>query len=541
MIRSIRLFLYFVVGVLLSSVVVISHAETISATSGTDTRGPVSWCGQTSGGAQYYKCAATPEGACSASNDVWNASNPANMATGCQATVSIANSGTKATANVPYTYSGQTMYMWSTGDCPAGYDAVGGVATSAACKKTGFICPDSTWTLSGSTCTRPDCRADQTRDSSGLCSCPAGKNDTGTMCVTSCPEGYHSFTPDDGRCEKNCIGRQVQGLSGVCKCDPGVKNAFSFAYDDGKSFGNCNDGCLVNTSSASFCPGLLAKIPAGNLSGVTCYTYGTTTGEICGANSTLPPEKNLPITLVPAAPAPTPTAPTTENPNPPAPDPKETADNNKNPGACAASGGVYYSVGGVGKCGTPANDNSMDKLTIKEKKTIKTNPDGTSSETTETIKTIQNPNTGETVTDKGTTTTTKDAAGNVTGTGTETSSGKGDGAGEEPGQCAKEPNSPMCKKGVPGEKGKYDGQSAKIEEAKAELRAKFAEVRAAASALFSGSLGTGGGALPCYPPITVLGKSWSLCFSKFSNELSVIGTFVMLSAAVSAAFIVLRR
>lgn len=59
-------------------------------------------------------------------------------------------------------------------------------------------CPDTSWTfsgnpqnwtLSGTTCTRPDCTASQTRDADGVCrdTCPAGTNWSPALSSCSCP------------------------------------------------------------------------------------------------------------------------------------------------------------------------------------------------------------------------------------------------------------------------------------------------------------------------------------------------------------------
>ena len=197
----------------------------------------------------------------------------------------------------------------------------------------------------------------------------------------------------------------------------------------------------------------------------------------------------------------------------------------------------------------PEGTAGASKPVVDLSKKTETFPDNTT-KTTETTKTTD-PNTQ--ATDTRTTTTSTGGQSGTAGTSTTTSNtggstgdgtgnGSGDGSGDEPGQCAKEPNSPMCKKGTVPQKGKFDdGQDGKVTAAKDQLRAKFAEVKSAASSMFSGSLATGGGSLPCPPPITILGKSWTLCVADYSDQLSIIGTFIMLAAAVGAAFIVLRR
>lgn len=407
----------------------------------------------------------------------------------------------------------------------------------------GLGCP-ATYTLSGSSCVRPDCPVGQVRGAGDVCECPAGQENDGGTCKTACPSGYHRFVPDDGRCEKDCIGNQTQAANGTCKCTPSQNQIYSMTSDSGASPG-CDGGCKTTSFLGTlYCPkSSSALVSVGALpAGTQCWGYGGRTGETC--TPAAPPRVDVKLApLPPPAPPETPTPPTPENPTPPPPDPKATPDNNKDPVACGAAGGTYMVVSGQGKCATPGADNGMDGVKAKATETVTINPDGTKTITTEKTVEVADPLTGQTSTKKMTTTVTKDSAGNTTGTGSSESSGSSEtGDGEQPGQCAKEPDSPLCKKGVVPTKGQFSTeQEGKIEAKKAELRAKFAEVKASAQSMFAGNLGTGGGSLPCYPPIMVLGSSFSMCFTQFEGELSMIGLFIMLSAALGAAFIVLKR
>lgn len=525
--RQFRLFLYFVVGLLLSSVAVLSHAETRPATLGTG----YTWS-KTQGvpGLSWESAAQT---GCQLSNSSWSYLRPLSA----EPTVAVASAGISCVA-VRASDGAQTNFsagVW--------YQVPKGYFCDTAQQWTG---PDL---INGiQTCSRPDCEGEQVRDSGGVCQCPAGKTLEEGTCKTTCPGGYHRFTPDDGRCEKDCIGNQVQDSSGVCKCTPSSNKVYALTAELGGSPG-CDGGCKTTSFLGTlYCPKSAAPLASiGSLpAGMTCYGYGGRTGDTC--TPATPPRIDVRLSPVPPpAPVPEPVQPTPENPTPPAPDPKTTPDNNKDPVQCGASGGVYLEVGGQGKCASPSPDNKMEGVKVKATETVTTNPDGSKTITTEKTTQTTDPVTGQTGTKKTTETVTKDASGNTTGTSTSdktgtSDSGSGDGSGDEPGQCAKEPNSPMCKKGTVPQKGKFDdGQDAKVTAAKDQLRAKFAEVKSAASAMFSGSLATGGGSLPCPPPITILGKSWTICFSQYSDQLSMIGTFVMLAAAVGAAFIVLRR
>lgn len=396
------------------------------------------------------------------------------------------------------------------------------------------------------TCTVSPCPEGTTRDASGVCQCPAGKALVDGICKLDCAAGYHPY--DDKFCVKDCVGYQVQDAIGACKCNPTSNQVYALTTEAGGSPG-CDGGCKTTSFLGTlYCPksssplSSISSLPTGS----TCYGYGGRTGETC--TPAAPPRIDVKLSpLPPPKPVDPVVDPTPENPNPPKPDPKTTPDNNKDPVKCGESGGVYLEVGGQGKCASPTPDNKMEGVKVKVTDTVTTNPDGSKTITTEKTTQTTDPVTGQTGTKKTTETVTKDASGNTTGTSTSdktgtSDSGSGDGSGDEPGQCAKEPNSPMCKKGTVPQKGKFDdGQDGKVTAAKDQLRAKFAEVKSAASSMFSGSLATGGGSLPCPPPITILGKSWTLCFADYSDQLSIIGTFIMLAAAVGAAFIVLRR
>lgn len=53
----------------------------------------------------------------------------------------------------------------------------------------GYTCPDASWTLAGTTCTRPDCAAGQFRDAAGVCrdTCPAGTTWAAAAEGCACP------------------------------------------------------------------------------------------------------------------------------------------------------------------------------------------------------------------------------------------------------------------------------------------------------------------------------------------------------------------
>lgn len=212
--------------------------------------------------------------------------------------------------------------------------------------------------------------------------------------------------------------------------------------------------------------------------------------------------------------------------------------------ALLVAGGNYITVGGVAKCLSTEGINSMDataKVTVKASTSSVVNADNSSTQTTEKTATVCDPTTGQCSSSRTTSTVTKDAAGNVVGgsSGTANTVGKGS---DDPnaGQCAKEPDSPMCRKGTVADKGKFDPRDADIEAAKNDLKAAFARVKGEASQLF-GSFATGRGSMPCNAPITILGQSFSLCFTAYEGQLSVIGLAIYLGAALATVFLILKR
>lgn len=318
----------------------------------------------------------------------------------------------------------------------------------------GYICPDSTWTLSGNQCTR----------NTVTCNYPAG-----------------SQTPS------------ADGLS--CRCNLDMLNFPSAAgrpwFEGVGEMPNqlCDGGCMRNTGFG---------LGGG---GKWSVEGGAFTGAKCDGN--------------------------TPAPSTPKPDKKPP---------CAATEGVMTSSSGKVSC-VPEGTPDARKPEVKKTESRETNPDGSTVDKTKT--TTKDPATGATHTEtvtttpSGTTTSSTDSGGSGS-----TAKGSGDNSGNEPGQCAKEPDSPMCKSGTVKEKGKYGDQDAKVQEAKEQLTAKFNEIKGALSAAFESSAGGGGGSLPCPPPVSVLGKSFSLCIADYGDKLSVLGGIIVFAASIVAILLV---
>lgn len=406
--RLTRLTLYFVLGLVLGAISVVSHAETISATLSVTSYTIGSYSAKIGG----YP---TQQEACEAGLG-WLKSGggvPAATLASCTARSGITVSG-----------PGQIV-----GDADYAYPPNGHIYQYVTSFAVGYTCPSGqNWTLQGNQCTRAECVAPQTRQSDGTCACPAGKVFEEGQCLTLCPAGYHRMKPDNGTCEKDCIGDQTQDSTGKCTCAIGNNKewiSFSGSYD---STTGCANGCQYN----------LGGMAIGNAVTKTYYTRGQRNGSICGANTNLTPAPKL-VDKTPLPPADT----SGTSKDGATPDPKNTPKNAGDPEACAAAGGSYGTYNGAAKCLTP--DANTPQITTKREESATTNPDGSKSATKGSTTTTCNGTSCTTTSESSTTTT--DAAGNSKTT-TTTGSGSGSGTGSGSGQkdfCADHPNSIICK------------------------------------------------------------------------------------------------
>lgn len=506
-IRQIRLFLYFLIGLLLGGLFSLAHAETIPATiSNTHLWSAPSW---------LYVGDKSWEDAKSfiktylvgTSEHVFTPDSEPASSISLQVTYKLSN-GQSQNSFFSLT-RGAAMYS-----CPSGQN----------------------WSVFGSVCIRADCVSEQVRGSDGVCMCPAGKELADGVCKTACPSGFHRRVPDDGQCEKDCIGEQFQETSGKCACAIGNTNQV-ISFTGAMTSQGCNNGCLYQLGSVAVGFG-------GGSPTQTSYSWGRKSGGICGANTTLTPAPALinKPTLPPSD-----TSGTGSDGS--SPDPKNTADNNKDPMACGAAGGSWGTYNGVGKCLSASPSSPIS--TTKPSTSTTTNSDGTSSTTTGQTTTTCDGQSCTTQTTSQTTvsgpggssTSTTNSTGAGTGAGTGTGTGEGEGDGQDKGDCTLEPNAPYCKEGVLKEKGSFnDGpQNAELDAVKGRLRAKFAEIKAAAMGMLEAGGSGGGGSLPCFQPVAVLGQNFNVCFTQYSEKLAPIGGYVIFAASLLAVFIVLRR
>lgn len=267
---------------------------------------------------------------------------------------------------------------------------------------TGYYCPSGqNWTVSGATCTRPDCAAGEERLSDGICkpACAAGE-----------------FRQADGTCKSTCVGAQFYETSyGACRCvtKQPTTQSYSVPYASAKA-GNldppsCSDGCQQVRSGVAFCPGgILTMVVGGS---TTCYARVGQTGQICApdAGGTSPIAVTLsPVSATPQAAGVGPTG---------GSDPFSTTPSNSDPMTCASSGGNWGVFNGKGTCYTPTPTDPVVKA--DEKKTTVTDPNTgkTTTTTTNNIETC----TGLGACSSTTTTTVSSGGGSGAGAGTTTS------------------------------------------------------------------------------------------------------------------------
>ncbi|MEV1309427.1 attachment protein [Pseudomonas aeruginosa] len=145
-----------------------------------------------------------------------------------------------------------------------------------------------------------------------------------------------------------------------------------------------------------------------------------------------------------------------------------------------------------------------------------------------------------------------DGSGGGDGNGGGDGSGDGDGSGTGgDGNGACDPAKENCSTGPEGPGGElkeptpgtWDDAIAtwekKVEEAKKELKTKVKANVDQMKGAFDLNLAEGGGQLPC-EPMTIWGKSYSLCISDYAGQLSSLRVALLLMAALIAALILLK-
>jgi hypothetical protein len=410
-------------------------------------------------------------------------------------------------------------------------------------------------------------------------SCPSGyglyvkSKDSLVVCKSTepntCPENQGWFlSPDDNKCHRpDCIGDQYRDpQNGFCECEKG-RFLYEFNSEQAASVaaGGCANGCFIPTQSMfGACPGGLLAMFHITDGPVTCYSYLERSGEVCypqgEAASDRPKTPGRSIDAELAPPSPPPTDKPGQAPDG-TPDDKNTQDNAKDIISCAKAGGNYVVSGGKGNClssqnvppekrdatieGTPKpttipGDDGGNSPGIIPGTTVRPSdgngPTGiqdlppyvppTFTSNPPCVKDCpESPNPGGS--DPGS------DPGGSTGGGGSGSSGSGDG------QCAKEPNSPMCRTGVVGAKGHFSDNSGKVEAATKEFQDYFDSIRNKISDMVGQGATPGGGSLPCRQ-FSAFGRDMSICLDKYADDLAIIGIMVMLAATLMSAFIIFR-
>lgn len=138
-----------------------------------------------------------------------------------------------------------------------------------------YVCPDQSWTLSGVSCTRPDCVAPETRQADGTCT---------TTCVAGQTKEVSYFSGKWAVCDKQSAG-----------CLTGTLSVPS-TYCDGK----CVYSLADSINSAPAVAGATVDKP----SPVYVYKNGTNTGQTCTVadNTSAPAPPTIPQKAPPCAP-----------------------------------------------------------------------------------------------------------------------------------------------------------------------------------------------------------------------------------------------
>lgn len=387
-------------------------------------------------------------------------------------------------------------------------------------------CPDNSWTLNGNICTR--------------LACPSGQYASGNQCL--------------------CANGAQVGSDGVTCCpmvgDGNAGAAMQWCWVGSPSASTCDstgsNGCAVRCNNVTFQkgdPNSVQIFPRQALGQSCTYTGSKAVESLGGGELT-----NDQLKAVDEA---------TKDP--------AKADS---PEGCLASGQGYVTGSSGTKCvpsgdtgvvkketsSNVATDSANNKTTSEQTKQYEAGPNGTGIETT--TETVTNPDGSKT---KTTTTTQKNPDGTVTESKTsETFNPDGSKSGEETSKsddpaddycsdnpdsvlckgfsdpCKEFPDSRLCRVGEIAPKGSFSDNSGRVDVARQAFADYFADVRSEASGLL-GSVSGGGGSLPCPPSITVLGHSVQICASKYSSELSGIGSVLVAVATLVAAMIIFRR
>ena len=360
--------------------------------------------------------------------------------------------------------------------------------------------------------------------SCNLKGCPAGVNPITGQCISDdCPSGQHYSTdtatcvPDPPPPDDNCPNGDLSGSStdGSCDCPVGKEKVGSSCQDpcpNGKhrnqETGACDDNCtngMLWNGSACGCP------------------EGSYYGQVNGQDSCIAGSGND----------------------------GSGSGSGDTSGGSSGSGDDGTSSGGTGGTGSSGSGDS-----------------GGSSSGGDTSGGTGSSGTGSGGSGSGTGSGTGTGIGTVTGTGSGTGSGTGTGTGTGGSTCASGLTNPdgTCfvsdtgpdLSGItsrldalinkipstlpPKTPGSFPTTSddSQIAGLKSDISAQYALIKSSIIQMFQLSAVSGVGSLPCYRNLPLFGgKTFSICFSDYEDELSIIPLFIYASSFIIAAFIVL--
>jgi len=389
-----------VVGFLLAFALIVgagvASAETIPATSTPNYPAVSQWTSSALPNQTFSSCGAVgaavvamPPAQC-ASNATWTYScaYTACAETQTSGDISYLRTVSYTSTGVRYPAGDATLYLGASRayTCPSGGTVAGTYPNKYCSGGTLYTCPENqNYTLSGATCTRPDCTGGATRDANGVCQNPCGSSGAtfaGGVCV--CPGFSQDFNSIDKTC--NCNAARVEG------------RGTSIAGSGAEPSTSCYGGCVVNHGGTSVSMG---------------------TGSTAVWSSQIASYTSTKCTDVVAAKTPT------EDTRTPAQ-------------KCLAAGGGFITTSSGTVC-TTAADSPQPITTTKDSTAVVKDAAGAVTGTTETSTECV----GALCT---TTTITKDALGAVTGSTVSTAAGSGDGDGEDrPDECTLFPERVGCK------------------------------------------------------------------------------------------------
>lgn len=229
-------------------------------------------------------------------------------------------------AGTCYSKSGSSCNYYTSANvrytCQSGYGYNGSNQSQCVNTTTIYSCPSTGgWTLSGTSCTRPNCGADQVRN-----------EETGA-CVTAC-SGIQTLDPNTQQCVCPSAGTNAMVGGAVAYS---ISGSASSCFSSGATYQGCSISC---TSGAGY---------GGTASCTGCSFTGQT-----GTGTTAQPVS------------------TTQSQDP------------STPQGCLAQGMGYITVGGVTTCMSPSTLPTTDPLqTIQQKTTTTTDPNNQTTTTTQ--------------------------------------------------------------------------------------------------------------------------------------------------------------